>query len=102
MRYGIGAMTEFKTLWSSPVAIQQQLDDAMNIMFEIPSLMLEPTTEVYKTGQYAGQHKWAVRLRRNIPIWRQYESIYNLRKNNKYYKRGENMLGFININKIGN
>ena len=100
--YSIGAATEFKTLWSSPVAIQQQLDDAMNLIFEVPSLLLNTKfDDVYKSGQYAGEHKWAVKLRRNIPIYRQYESIFNLKKNNKYYRRGENMLGFINLNELG-
>ena len=102
MMYNIGGFAEAKTLWSSPVAVQQQLDDALSILTEIPQLLFDAAySDVYKSGQYAGQKKWEVKLKRNIPVYRQVDAIYNLKRNNKYYKRGENMLGIFNIRKLG-
>ena len=51
-----------------------------------------------KVGQYRGENKFEVLLRRNLPAVRPYDRIQFITRNNSYYKIGESQIG-VNIAK---
>ena len=46
----------------------------------------------YTTGLYKGQNKLQVLLYRNTPIWRTYQRLSHMSKNNSYYRINETAL----------
>ena len=93
-----GAAAEFKKFWSSPVALMTAVSDVYGITGETFKFLIqgEDYDGVYTSGKYAGRKKIDVLLSRNIPIWRNIDSIIDIANNNKYYKMGTNILGVIN------
>lgn len=92
---------EFKKLWSSPIAsltMPSDILDACNIIAE--GLMTDDYEWDYTTGRYRGQNKLAVKLTRQIPIYRSYSNLTGLNQSNSYYKLGDNMLSIINVKGI--
>lgn len=92
---------EFKKLWSSPIAsltMPSDILDACNIIAE--GLMTDDYEWDYTTGRYRGQNKLAVKLTRQIPIYRSYSNLTGLNQSNSYYKLGDNMLSIINVKSI--
>ncbi len=89
MYFPFGLRSEFKTLWSSPVAATNAYADLFKIM-EVGYNWLtdEDYNPTYTTGQYKGQNKALVSLYRNIPAYRVYNRLANMPKNNKYYRLG--------------
>lgn len=98
----LGLVTEAKTLYSSPIATQTIVSDALDTMNEISKILLEGDeyNGYYAHGRYAGQSKALVFTLRNIPIWRQYESLRDIDKSNSYYKIGTRGGGIINTKEI--
>lgn len=92
---------EFKKLWSSPIAsltMPSDILDACNIIAE--GLMTDDYEWDYTTGRYRGENKLAVKLTRQIPIYRSYSNLTGLNQSNSYYKLGDNMLSIINVKGI--
>ena len=88
-----GLYTEGSTLFSSPVAaangpidLLKCLDIGVNMLFN------EDYDATYTTGLYRGENRLWVHLRRNIPIYRVYERLSNMTKNNQYYRINETAL----------
>ena len=51
---------------------------------------------VYESGVNAGKNKLSVYIQRNIPVWRGIRSAFiDINDNNKAYKAGKNVIGFI-------
>ena len=97
-----GLVTEFKTLYSSPIATQSFISDVYNTLNEISKMIIEGDeyNGYYKHGRYAGRSKAEVFVLRNIPIWRQYESLRDIDKSNSYYKIGQSGAGLIDTKAI--
>ena len=97
-----GLVTEFKTLYSSPIAGQSVVEDMFNTMNEISKMLIEGSdyNGYYTHGRYAGRSKPEVFMLRNIPIWRQYESLRDIDKSNSYYKIGTRGAGLIDTKAI--
>lgn len=88
-----GLYTEGSTLFSSPIAaangpidLLKGLDIGINMLFN------EDYDATYTTGLYRGENRLWVHLRRNIPIYRVYERLSNMTKNNQYYRINETAL----------
>lgn len=82
--------TEFKTLWSSPVAAVNGPSDLVSIVTILWDTMTDDEfNPVYTTGQYKGEYKATVKLKRNIPVYRIYNRLSQMPKNNKYYRLGQ-------------
>jgi len=97
-----GLVSEFKTLYSSPIASQSFVSDVYNTLNEISKMIIEGDeyNGYYKHGRYAGRSKVEVFVLRNIPIWRQYESLRDIDKSNSYYKIGQRGAGLIDTKAI--
>lgn len=94
--YHYGVINEFEVLWSSPVAILQTLTDVIKTMGMGAQFLLNSDYSPYfQSGKFAHEHKLAVYLQRNIPVYRTYYNFKNLPKNNKFYKLNKNLLGLI-------
>ena len=95
----LGLISEAKTAWSSPIASANGPSDLIKAMMLIPKALFDPDyNPEYQTGQYRGENKLEILLRRNIPGIRPYDRIRSITRNNKYYKIGESQIG-INIAK---
>ena len=95
----IGLVSEYKTAWSSPIASANGPSDLIKAITMLPKALFDPNFDpIYKTGQYRGQNKFEVLLRRNLPGIRPYDRIQFINKNNSYYKIGESQIG-VNIAK---
>lgn len=93
----IGLASEYKTAWSSPIASANGPSDLLKAMMIIPKALFDPEYDPkYQSGQYAGENKLMVLLRRNIPGVRPYDRIEHITKNNQYYKIGNSQIG-VNI-----
>ncbi len=98
-----GAFSEFSTQWKNPVAgMSTPLDlyKAWEYIFE--SLINPDFTPTYKSGLYKGQNKYAVLLKRNIPIYRIYQRFNNIAKNNHYYRINDSNWNIKVAKNIGN
>lgn len=98
----LGLISEGKKLWSSPIAATNGIEDAFSAIGFIAQYMIagDDFDPYYKSGLYAGEHKGWVMLKRNIPMYRPYNVLTRLDRNNKYYKLGDNMLSIIPVKDI--
>ena len=88
-----GLYSEYKTLWSSPIAAYNSPSDLIKIMdYSARWLFDEDFDPVYSTGIYKGKNKVGVLIKRNIPIYRVIERLNNMTKNNSYYRINEKAL----------
>lgn len=86
-----GMTTEIKTLYSSPIAMTNLPEDILkSLEYSVRWIFDEDFDPNYTTGQYVGQNKIAVRLKRNIPIYRVYDRLNHMAQNNQYYRIGDN------------
>lgn len=93
-----GAISEYKTTWSSPIASANGPSDFLKACVLIPQALFDPNyNPEYSTGQYVHKNKLMVLLRRNIPGIRPYDRIDLITKNNKYYKVGASSNIGVNI-----
>lgn len=85
-----GMYVEGKTLWSSPIAMTNSIEDVTKIAITTMSILFdEDYNPYYTTGQYKGQHKVFVAAMRNVPVYRVYNRMTHMNKNNKYYRLGD-------------
>ena len=85
-----GMYIEGKTLWSSPIAMTNSIEDVTKIAFTTMSILFdEDFNPYYTTGQYRGEHKIKVAALRNVPVYRVYNRLSRMTKNNKYYRLGD-------------
>ena len=95
----IGLVSEYKTAWSSPIASANGPSDLLKAVTMLPKALFDPEFDpIYRTGQYRGENKFEVLLRRNLPAVRPYDRIQFITRNNSYYKIGESQIG-VNIAK---
>ena len=89
-----GLITQAKSLWSTPIAAQSGLQDIISTMGFISDwLMDEDFDPYYRTGRFAGENKFVVRLKRRIPIYRGiHTGLFDIKEHNQYYKLGKNVL----------
>lgn len=86
-----GMTTEIKTLYSSPIAMTNLPEDILkSLEYSVRWIFDEDFDPNYTTGQYVGQNKIAVRLKRNIPIYRVIDRLNHMAQNNQYYRIGDN------------
>jgi hypothetical protein len=86
-----GLVTETKTLYSSPIAMTNLPEDILkSLEYSVRWIFDDDFNINYPSGQYAGQNKIAVRLKRNIPIYRVYDRLSHMAQNNQYYRIGDN------------
>lgn len=85
-------------LWSSPIAGATAAKDIYSAINNIGSyIMNDDYDPTYTTGRYVGQNKIAVKLGRQIPIYRAISNLSTLDKANSYYKTSENILNIVDI-----
>lgn len=85
-----GMYVEGKTLWSSPIAMTNSIEDITKIATTSLSILFdEDFNPYYTTGQYRGEHKIKVAALRNVPVYRVYNRLSRMTKNNKYYRLGD-------------
>ena len=97
----LGLWSESKTLMSTPIAGESVINDAISATKNIINFILgdEEDDGLYHTGQFAGRHKLAVYIERRTPIWNGIRSIRDLPDNNRYFKRGQTVVGLFNVRK---
>lgn len=87
----LGLYAEASTLYSSPIAATNSIEDMLKVLDITINLMFnEDYNPVYTTGLYKGQNKALVILKRNIPAYRVYERLDNMSRNNQYYRINDN------------
>lgn len=98
----IGFYAEAKKLWSSPIAAQSIVGDCFNIMGTISGILLEGEDydPYFHGGRYNGQHKLGVYVERRIPYWRNWVAIRDIADNNHYYKMGDNLISWLDVDEI--
>lgn len=98
----IGLYSEGKTLFSTPVACQSIITDALNGMYQIAGFIMEGDDfdATYKSGRFAGQGKIGTYIMRRIPMWSAVNSIMDLPNNNHYYKIGGKPLSIVDTKAI--
>lgn len=88
-----GLFAEAGTLWSSPIAAQNGPKDLIKGLGIATGMLFDAEYKAnYSTGLYKGQNKLAVLLYRNTPIYRVFQRLGTMTKNNNYYKINENAL----------
>lgn len=93
--------SQAKTLWSSPIAGlngPKDIYDALNVISQ--SMFDDDFDWNYTTGRYKGENKFAVRIKRQIPIYRQWSNFEGLSQSNSYYNMGEHILSVIPVKSI--
>ena len=101
----IGAMSEAKKLWSTPIAAQSGLQDIIQSCGLLSKMIIEGEDfdPYYHSGRFAGEHKLSVYVQRRIPIWRGIKTGFiDIVDSNSYYKMGDNMLGILPVNHWAN
>ena len=100
----LGAASEFKKLWSSPVAVQTGISDLLNTAGLISQYIIQGDDfdPYYQSGLYAGENKLEIKLKRNIPMYHGINMLERLTRSNKYYKLGDNMLTIVPVKDIAN
>ena len=100
----LGATSEFKKLWSSPVAVQTGISDLLNTAGLISQYIIQGDNfdPYYQSGLYAGENKLEIKLKRNIPMYHGINMLERLTRSNKYYKLGDNMLTIVPVKDIAN
>lgn len=100
----LGAASEFKKLWSSPVAVQTGISDLLNSAGLISQYIIQGDDfdPYYQSGLYAGENKLEIKLKRNIPMYHGINMLERLTRSNKYYKLGDNMLTIVPVKDIAN
>lgn len=90
----IGIGNEAKKLWSTPIAAQSGVEDLISTMGFLSDWLFDDEFDpTYRSGRFAGQNKFLVRLKRRIPIYRGINTgIFEITESNHYYKMGKNML----------
>lgn len=98
----IGLYSEGKKLWSSPVAAQSIVGDCFNIMGTISGMLLdgEDYDPYFHGGRYSGEHKLKVYTERRIPYWRNWVALRDIADNNHYYKMGDNIISWLDVDEI--
>lgn len=99
-----GLMSEGKKLWSSPVAIQNGLEDVITSAGLVSQWIIQGDdfNPYYTTGLYKGENKFEIMLKRQTPMYHSMYMLERLSNNNHYYKLGDNMLSIIPIKDIAN
>lgn len=88
-----GMMSESKTLWSSPIAATNGPEDLLKALSVGTNILFDNEyNPTYTTGLYKGENKLWVTLRRNIPIYRVYDRLSHMSKNNQYYRLNDNTI----------
>ena len=97
-----GAVSETKKLFSQPIAAQSIISDCFNAMGQIGDYIINGDEEdmMFQSGRFAGENKLKVYIERRIPVWRNIKSITDISKENHYYKRGDNMMTIIPVDRI--
>ena len=100
----MGAASEFKKLWSSPVAAQTGISDLLSTAGLISQYIIQGDDfdPYYQSGLYAGENKLEIKLKRNIPMYHGINMLERLTRSNKYYKLGDNMLTIVPVKDIAN
>ena len=84
-----GLVSEFDSLWASPVAGGSNIKDTMKGLDTLyKTLFDDDFSPIYTTGQYKGRYKLEVLATRNTPVYRVYKNIINMGARNSYYNGG--------------
>ena len=54
----------------------------------------------YTNGRYKGENKFKVLLLKQVPIYSRLDRLFDLNRNNSYYKLGDNLMNFIPVKDI--
>lgn len=99
----LGAYSEAKKLWSTPIAAQSGVQDLIQSVGLLSKMIIEGEDfdPYYHSGRFAGEHKLSVYIQRRIPIWRGIKTGFiDIVESNSYYKMGDNMLGIVPVESI--
>lgn len=88
-----GLVSETSTLFSSPIAATNGIEDLFKGLGFLAQWMFDEDFDpTYRSGLYAGQNKGWVLLKRNIPLYRVIDRLSNMTKNNSYYRINQKSL----------
>lgn len=97
-----GAVSEAKTLYSSPIAATNHPQDIIKLIGLTGQLLFDSNFDSnYSTGLYKGRNKFEVLITRNIPIIRVKNRLEMMSKNNQYYRLNSNTMNFVPVSEIG-
>lgn len=88
----LGAPTEIKTMFSSPISCTSIIKDAYTAVGLSCSMLLGDFDDddlTYQTGRFAGRNKLGVYLERRTPIWNGIRNVVDISASNKAYKIGD-------------
>lgn len=99
-----GFASEGKKLWSSPIAAWSVVDDLLKSTGLLTKMLIEGDefNINHTTGLHKGLNKFDVTIGRQVPVYRSYQRMKRLEKNNSFYKLDQNMLGIIPVQQIAN
>ena len=95
------AYTEAKKLWQSPIAAGSSITDLLSSINLLCHMIIDGDEfdGEYHSGKFAGESKLKVYIERRIPMWRGIKSSFiDIVDNNHYYKVGENILNWVDVN----
>ena len=88
----MGAISEFRTLWSSPVACWTTGQDLVKAIEYVGKGLFDSNFDwTVDAGKNKGRNKLGVLITRNTPIYRIYERFQQAAQNNNYYRIGDQM-----------
>lgn len=95
---------EAKKQWSNPVVIGSSIKDMMKATSWAIQWMVQGDefNPLYTTGQFAGENKIEVYIKRQIPIYRTIDRLLRMEDSNSYYKLDKNFMQIIPIEDVAN
>lgn len=98
-----GLYSEFENFRNTPVVGYKVIQDFFKVMGYVGEMIAlgEEYNPNYKRGTYKDENKIWVTVRKNIPIYNQYQRFLHISKNNNFYKVGENSTDQTLIKNIG-
>ena len=98
-----GLYSEFENFRNTPVVGYKIIQDFFKVMGYANEMITlgEEYNPNYTRGTYKDENKIWVTVRKNIPIYNQYQRFLHIGKNNNFYKVGENSTDQTLIKNIG-
>ena len=97
-----GLISSTDKLWSNPVAVLSSVEELGKLAGFAAKMVTqgEEFNMYYTNGRYKGENKFKVLLLKQVPIYSRIDRLFDLNRNNSYYKLGDNLMNFIPVKDI--